>query len=122
MTPFDLWAAILKAPFSGDVQVNQEIQPRFWSSDLKGIPEIEDRIQTEVASFGKQLGKIIEALLVLSHETGIKLNEIEKINAEVAEVKKNSKEAIRAEAVDALERLRKVDEGAWRQVIGGDRA
>ncbi|MBS8225242.1 hypothetical protein [Vannielia litorea] len=110
--PFDIWAPILKAPFSGDV--TQEIVPRILSPEIAGIPEIEQEIQTEVASYGTQLGKVLEALKALSAATGTPLPEIDALVAEVEEVKEKSRAAYRAEAVAALERLRRVDEPAWR--------
>lgn len=118
MTHLDLWSTILRAPFSGDVSVKQDIQPSLWSNEIKGIPAIEDRIQTDVASFGKQLGKILEALQLLADKAGIELTEIDAIVNGVEEVKRQSREELRAEAVAALERLRKVDEPAWRDVTG----
>ncbi|MBY6047287.1 hypothetical protein [Vannielia litorea] len=111
-SPFDIWAPILRAPFSGDV--TQEITPRFLSPEIEGIPEIEQRVQTEVASYGKQLGKVLEALQALSAATGTPLPEIDKLVAGVETVKAKSREEYRAEAVAALDRLRSVDEPAWR--------
>ena len=51
---------MIRAPFSGDV--TQEITPRFLFPDIKGSPAIEERVVREVASYGKQLGKVLEAL------------------------------------------------------------
>ncbi|MBK4216321.1 hypothetical protein JJJ17_10335 [Paracoccus caeni] len=116
--PFNLLTPFWKAPFSGDVEVSQEIHPRFWSSDIKGSPYIEDKVVTEVASYGKQLGKVLEALQALSLSTGTPLPEIDALTAEITEVKRRSIDELRAEAVAALERLRKVDETAWRDVVG----
>ncbi|KMK68321.1 hypothetical protein [Puniceibacterium sp. IMCC21224] len=115
ITPFDVWAPMFRAPFSGDV--TQEIVPRFFSPDIKGIPEIELKVQTEVASYGKQLGKILEALQALSVATNTPLPEIDELVAGVREVKAASRVEIRADAEAALERLRAVDEDGWRDVI-----
>lgn len=115
ITPFDVWAPMFRAPFSGDV--TQEIIPRFFSPDLKGIPEIENRVQTDVASFGKQLGKVLEALQTLSTATKTPLPEIDALVAGVEAVKQQSRDSIRADAVAALARLKLVDEDAWREVL-----
>ena len=115
ITPFDIWAPIFRAPFSGDV--TQEITPRVFSPDIKGIPEIEARVQTEVASYGKQLGKVLEALEKLSDKTDTPLPEIDALIAGVEAVKKDSVEEIRAQAKTAIERLRKVDAEGYRAML-----
>ncbi|MHA6263881.1 hypothetical protein ACXYMO_11825 [Arenibacterium sp. CAU 1754] len=116
ITPFDVWAPMFRAPFSGDV--TQEIVPRVFSPDTKGIPAIEAKVQTEVASYGKQLGKILEALHALSAATKTPLPEIDKLIVEIEAVKARSRSEIRADAEAALARLRDVDENGWREVIG----
>lgn len=116
-TPFDIWSPIFRAPFSGDV--TQEITPRFLSPDIKGSPAIEEKVVREVASYGKQLGKVLEALQALSAATDTPLPEIDALVAEVETVKADAKEALRAEAEAALMRLKAVDEDGWREVRGG---
>lgn len=118
LNPFDVWAPIFRAPFSGDV--TQEIAPRLFSPDIQGVPEIEHRVQVEVASYGKQLGKILEALQTLrdhTKATGPQMDEIDAIVRKVDVIKDESKEAIRADAEAALDRLRKADRDAWRAVV-----
>lgn len=119
LTPFDIWAPMIRAPFSGDV--TQEITPRFLSPDIQGIPEIEHKVQTEVASYGKQLGKILEALQVLSEATEKPLPEIDKLVTRIEEVKNTSKETFKDDAVAALKRLRDADKDAWREVLTSER-
>ncbi|WP_415401995.1 hypothetical protein [Tateyamaria sp. SN3-11] len=115
ITPFDVWAPMFRAPFSGDV--TQEITPRFLSPDIKGSPEIEHKVQTEVASYGTQLGKVLEALQTLSEATNTPLPEIDALVARIETVKSNSKDHIRADAEAALKRLRAVDEEGWRRLV-----
>ena len=114
ITPFDIWSPIFRAPFSGDV--TQEITPRLFSPDIKGNPLIEHKIQTEVASYGKQLGKVLEALKLLSDKTGVALPEIDTLITEIEEVKSDTKDALRADAEDALARLKRADHAAWTQL------
>ncbi len=113
-TPFDIWSPIFHAPFSGDV--TQEITPRILSPDIKGSPAIEERVVREVASYGKQLGKVLEALQALAAEAEVDLPEIDALAEEVETVKGDTKEALRAEAEAALKRLKAVDEDGWREV------
>ena len=117
INPFDIWAPVFRAPFSGDV--TQEIAPQVLSPRIKGVPVIEQKVQTEVASYGKQLGKVLEALKTLSEATETPLPEIDALIAGVETVKRASKADIRADAEAALARLRAVDEGAWRDVTRG---
>ncbi|MDK3018129.1 hypothetical protein [Pseudodonghicola flavimaris] len=119
-SPFDIWAPIIRAPFSGDV--TQEIVPRVFSPDIQGVPEIEEKVQTEVASYGKQLGKVLEALETLGKNAGVPLPDIDKLIKGVEAVKSQSAEALKAEAEAALARLRAVDEPAWRGLLRASEA
>lgn len=112
LTPFDVWAPMFRAPFSGDV--TQEIVPRILSPDIAGSPEIEAKIHTDVASYGTQLGKVLDALQTLSKATKTDLPEIDKLVADINAAKAQSTDMIRAEAERALDRLRAVDEDGWR--------
>lgn len=115
VNPLDVWAPIFRAPFSGDV--TQAIVPRFFSPNIKGVPEIEHRVETEVASYGKQLGKILEALDELSRKSKIPLPEIKELIAEVEAVKADSKDKLRADAEASLARLKKADENEWKKLM-----
>jgi len=119
VTPIDVWAPMFRAPFSGDV--TQEIAPQVLSPTIQGIPEIEHKVQTEVASFGKQLGKILEALHTLSVATDTPLPEIEALIEGVQAVKDQSQADYRAEAEAALTRLRAVDQDGWRTLMDANR-
>lgn len=113
---FDVLAPIFRAPFSGDV--TQEITPNFLSSNIKGSPAIESKVITNVASYGKQLGKILDALQHLSASTGTAMPEIDLLVREIDKVKERSRDELREEAEAALARLRKADEDAWRDLTG----
>jgi len=120
LTPFDIWAPMFRAPFSGDV--TQEITPRFLSPDIAGIPEIEHDVQTEVASYGTQLGKILESLQMLAKATDTPLPEIDALVTRIEAIKEDSKAAFKEDAVVALDRLRKADKAAWADVITAARS
>jgi hypothetical protein len=61
-----LW--MFRGPLSGDV--NQRITAPWFSPSLTvnyaGDPKIEDRVVTEVASYGRQLGWLTEIVLALA--------------------------------------------------------
>ncbi len=113
--PFDIWSPTFRAPFSGDVR--QEIVPRFFSPDIKGSPEIERRIETEVASVGRQMGKVLEALAILGKDAGVPLPEIAALIAGVEAVKADAKDVLRAEAEAALARLKQADPDACKALL-----
>lgn len=120
MTPFDFWAPFFRAPLSGDV--TQDISPSLISFDIKGVPAIERRVQTEVASYGKQLGKVLEALQDLSEATKTPLPEIDDLVTQIEAVKETQTLTLRDDAEKALARLQKADPEAWAEVLTSAKA
>lgn len=125
LNPLDVWAPIFRAPFSGDV--TQSIAPRFWSPDIQGVPEIEHKVETEVASFGKQLGKLLEAVEALGKNAKLsekedldKLAAISDLVTRIDAVKKETTEALEADAKNAMRRLKNADPGAWKRIRDTD--
>ena len=114
-TPFDIWAPIFRAPFSGNV--TQEIVPRVLSPDIVGVPEIEHKIQTEVASFGTQLGIILRALAVLSAKADVDLPELDTLIADVNAAKAACRAAMRERAAVALATLKSHDPEGFDRLI-----
>lgn len=116
-TPFDFWPKAFKAPFSGDV--TQQIIPRFFSADIQGDPEIEAQVQADVASYGRQLGKILEAVKKIADDPKVMVDvpEIEKLIEDIEMVKAKQRDDAQSRAVSALDHLRKTDEKAWRDLI-----
>ncbi|MEX0328078.1 MAG: hypothetical protein AB3N07_05095 [Ruegeria sp.] len=112
--PFSVWSPEFRFPLSGDVQ--QDIDP-ILAGTIKGIPAIETRVQREVASYGTQLGKVLEALQALSKATGVELAEIDTLVHGVETVKTECKEALRDNAEDALRRLKQADPAAFAAVL-----
>lgn len=96
-------------PLSGDVF--QGISPSF-SWDIEGIPEVEYEVCTSVASYGKQLGKLTEAVLALADKAGLDGPEIaalRDIAAGVEEAKIRARDAVRDRAEKAAARAEKLD-------------
>lgn len=114
-TPFDIWAPIFRAPFSGNV--TQEIVPRVLSPDIVGIPEIEHKIQTEVASFGTQLGIVLRALDTLCTKADVTIPELDRLIADVASAKADSRAAMRDRAAAALATLKSHDPDGFADLI-----
>ena len=107
MFPF-IYSPTYEYPLSGDVV--QGISPVF--GDIEGIPEVEHEVVTSVASYGKQLGKLTEAVLALADKVGLEGAEIDAVR-EIAEgveaAKVRAAEAVRARAEAAAARAEKLE-------------
>ena len=103
------------APLSGDV--SQNIEPRVFSPDIAGDHVLEHNIHRNVASYGKQLGKIMEALEVLADQAGVELPEISEMIEKVEAEKESRRETLCREAEEALARLKESDARAWKTVV-----
>lgn len=74
LTPWQAWLSMfgIRAPLSGDV--TQDIAPSIGgqlgllniNATRSGDPGLEQRIITQVASYGRQLGRLVEAVDVLA--------------------------------------------------------
>ena len=93
MIPFYNFSNTFEFPLSGDV--TQGIAPVF--GDIEGIPEVEVEVVTTVASYGKQLGKLTEAVLALADKVGLDGPEVDAVK-EIAEGVKGAKIAARDKA------------------------
>lgn len=108
MFPF-LYAPTYEYPLSGDVI--QGISPSF-SWEMEGIPEVEYEVCTTVASYGKQLGKITEALLVIAEQSdlaGPEIDALREIAAGVEAAKLRARDAARERLQKAEERVAKLE-------------
>ena len=109
-----------RSPLSGDVF--QNIAPDYSSTDIAGNIEIERRITREVASYGNQLGTILDALTVLARDADRDdpaIAELFDLIEAVDAVKRSEGESARGRARDALDSLRKTDRAAYAALIRG---
>ena len=119
MFPVLINSPFIEWPLSGDV--TQDIAPRFLSQ-MKGVPEVELRIVTEVAGYGKQLGKLTEAVLAIADAEGVThqaVEDLRTLGTKIEAEKPRAKDAVRARAEKALDDLKRLDEGAWLAMTGG---
>ena len=103
MFPFT-FAPRFEYPLSGDV--TQAIAPSLL--DIAGVPEVEHEVITTVASYGKQLGKLTEALLAVADKIGLEGDEVDdlrEIADGVKEAKGRALEAVKARATRIAERV-----------------
>ncbi|NIZ09459.1 hypothetical protein [Pseudooceanicola sp. HF7] len=119
-TLFALW----KAPFSGDV--TQRIEPRLFSDDIAGQPDIEAHIHTEVASYGTQLSVVIDALRTLSQDQGTPLPEVEDLHLRIRAGKAVALSKLAERTAESLDRLAEADPDRYARLLatrmGGPRA
>ncbi|WP_171100235.1 hypothetical protein [Ruegeria sp. HKCCD7255] len=114
--PFSVWSPQFRFPLSGDVQ--QDIDPVLAGS-IRGVPAIEARVQREVASYGTQLGKVLEALQALSQSTNTALPDIDALVDGVEAVKVECKQALRDHAEEALRKLQQADPEGFEALVAG---
>jgi hypothetical protein len=107
LTPWEAWLSMfgLRAPLSGDV--TQDVAPSIGgqlgllniNATRSGDPGLEQRIITQVASYGRQLGRLVEAVDVLVRlqprdelgEADIRaLDQLHKLAEQIAAAKKQA--------------------------------
>lgn len=113
---------MFRFPFSG--AVNQRITAPWFSPNITvkyaGDPVIEDRVVTEVASYGKQLGWITDIVLALANDQRIPADTLEKLEKTVKAIAAIKNETHRS-TVDianaALDHLKHDDPEGYRKLI-----
>lgn len=110
---------------SGDVGMEGWFSPNLQVS-YAGSPAIERDVVESVASFGKQIGILSEAVLELAAEhDGEKVGRLRELVQRVEEVKSRHRSTVRRDAEDALDRLGRLDQdelkGLLRRYKAGQR-
>ena len=118
---FDPWW-MFRAPLSGDVA--QRIITSWFSPSLTvnyaGDPAVEDRVVTEVASFGKQLGWLTEIVIALARTQPVPpetLGRLEKAAKDIAAIKEQVGVSAVEAANDALDRLERHDPAQYHDLL-----
>lgn len=119
---FDSWLNLFRAPLSGDVTQDYAPVTSWWSPQLEfnfaGNQKVEAEVVRNVASYGKQLGILTEAVLALGE--GNDSSEIKRLRAQaekIHEVKRRHAGATAAELKDRLDEFREKDPEAFEQLI-----
>jgi hypothetical protein len=119
---FDPFSWMFNSPFSGDVR-QRNTAPWFSSAltvNYAGDPVFVDRVVTEVASFGRQIGWLTEIALALAkHQPAPKetLESLEKASLDIEEIKKKVLRSPLDAANAALDRLKLKDLDAYEKLI-----
>ena len=114
-------------PASGDLYQNIAPETDWFTTHIgpeAGDAKVEKEINKEVASYGKQLGKLTELCLILAGEIEVEpgkkkelLGEIKEINTKVAAVVDRRRHELREQARSVLSRLKKSDADGFEQVM-----
>ena len=115
-----LW--IFRAPWSGDVA--QRITAPWFSPSLTvnyaGDPAVEDRVVTEVASYGKQLGWLTEIVIASANGQPLPtetLARLEKAAREIDAIKEQSRACAVEAANNALDRLERDNPAQYNELL-----
>ena len=107
-----LW--MFRAPWSGDVA--QRITAPWFSP----YPAVEDRVVTEVASYGKQLGWLTEIAIALAKRQPLPeetLRRLEKATKDIDAIKKQVRASAVEAANNALDRLERDDPAQYDKLL-----
>lgn len=116
------WLYAFNAPWSGDV--DQTISPvTSWFSpevefNFAGNKAIETKVVSEVASYGKQLGLLTEAVLELSRgKPGAAVSRLENMALDIERVKQLHQDELSRTAHAVLSELEKTDPKRLQELI-----
>ena len=132
MTPFDMYATMLqpwqqminlyRTPLSGDV--TQDINPvTSWLSpqfefNFAGNRQLESKVVSQVASYGKQLGVVTDALVELAQgEQGEALKKLQQMQADIEQLKQQHQQQLLAQVKSGLGELQRKDPEALKQLL-----
>ncbi len=113
---------MFRLPLSG--AVNERITAPWFSPSLTvnyaGDANVEDRVVTEVASYGRQLGWLTELVIDLANKKppdADTLQSLEKAAKEIDKIKKEVGASLLDKASKALDRLEQDDPGQYRELL-----
>jgi len=132
MTPFDMYTTMLqpwqqminlyRTPLSGDV--TQDINPvTSWLSpqfefNFAGNRQLESKVVSQVASYGKQLGVVTDALVELAQgEQGEALKKLQQMQADIEQLKQQHQQQLLAQVKSGLGELQRKDPEALKQLL-----
>ncbi len=109
---WDYWFNLFRSPLSGNVEQNYHPVTSWWSPQFEfnfaGDQHIEAQVVSNIASYGRQLGMITEAVLALAENNDSPA--IEKLR-KLADKIENVKNEHSRESIESLEsQLRKLKE------------
>ncbi|GAA0411226.1 hypothetical protein GCM10009133_19580 [Cocleimonas flava] len=116
------WLGMFKGPLSGDVTqdispITSLLSPQF-EFNFAGDRSIESEVVADVASYGKQLGILSEALIEIAEgKQGDALKRLQKLTIEIEAVKDRHKDKLEQTVKADLDKLKKDDPEKLKQLI-----
>jgi len=116
------WVGWFKAPLSGNVM--QDISPiTSWFSpqlevNFAGDRKVEGQVVSEVASYGKQLGLLTEAVLELAEgKKGLSVDKLRQLAEQIEQVKNQQKIQLKYDVREDLNKLKQEDPAALNAIL-----
>ena len=116
------WLYMFKTPWSGDL--SQDIAPvTTWFSpqlefNFAGNKKIEADIVAEVASYGRQLGILSDAVLELAEgKAGQSVEDLRKLMGDIDKIKRRHEESLEVKAKLILDELKNKHPDVLKQLI-----
>jgi hypothetical protein len=107
---------------SGNVDLANWFSPNVQVS-YAGAPAIERDVVERVASFGKQLGIVTDAVLELAGgPAGAKVGRLQEVARQIEAIKDGHRRDAKHQAKEAIERLARLDETALQTLLKRYRA
>ena len=103
--------------------LDQTIKPMTtWFSpnyefNFAGDKALEQKITSDVASYGRQLGIIIESVLALSAAQGVELARLQKLQHDLVEVKCRYRGKLQTRIEEDLAKLQKEDPAGYEAIL-----
>ena len=116
------WWGLFKGPFSGDViqdiaPITSWLSPQF-EFNFAGNRRIEAEVAADVASYGKQLGILSEAVMELADgKKGVAVDRLKKLTDQIEEVKHQHKDRLEQKVKAELDQLKQQDPKALKRLI-----
>jgi len=90
----------------------------FTTVNYAGDPEVEDRVVTEVASYGRQLGWLMEIIIALAKQQAVPMETLKRLEQEKIEaVKRSVHRSALDEAQALLDRLERDQPEAYQKLL-----
>ena len=116
------WWGLLKSPLSGDVV--QDINPitSLFSPQIElnfaGNRRIETEVVTGIASYGRQIGILSEAILELaSDEKGEAIERLKALTADIEKIKNEHKVSLKHDVKAGLDKLQRQDPATLKRLL-----
>lgn len=121
MNMWNPWLNLMNLPLSGNVEGISPVTTWFSPNielNYAGDKKIESEVISEVASFGRQLGILSDALHeVVDGKNGEGIETFRTLLADVAEIKEKHKKSIAERIEGDLDQLRKQDPQALERIL-----